>query len=114
MTQGYLQADVLTAAINDGTTSPWVDVRSYTHIVFYISGLGTTSGGVITIEEGFPTKENVWAATPSVISTVNASDVSGGVQKAVHLTVGAYAFVRARVSTAISGGGSITARLVAA
>lgn len=113
MTQGYLEANLLTAAIDDETTSPWVDVRGRTHLVFYLSGLGTTSSGVITLEEGFPTMENVWPATPVSITTVNASGVSGGVQLATHATVAAYGFVRARVSTAIGGGGSVTARLIA-
>lgn len=113
MTQGYLEAELLTDAITDETTSPWVDVRGRTHLVFYINGLGTTSSGVITLEESKPTKNNAWPATASSISTVNASDVTGGVDKAVHLTVGAYAFVRARVSTAIGGGGSVTVGLIA-
>jgi hypothetical protein len=113
MTQGYQQVELLTAAIDDETTSVWADVRGRTHLVLYISGLGTTSGGVLTIEESLPTLQNVWPATASSISTVNASDVSAGVCKAVHLTVGAYAFVRVRVSTAITGGGSVTVGLVA-
>ncbi len=113
MTQGYLQADLLNAATADETTSPWVDVRGRTAVVFYVEGLGTTSGGVVTLEESLPAPSGTWAATAASIGTVNATAVSGGVQIATHVS-GAYAFVRARVSTAITGGGSVSARVVAA
>jgi hypothetical protein len=113
MTQGYQQVELLTAAIADETTSAWVDVRGRTHIVLYVSGLGTISSGVLTFEESLPTAQNVWPATASSISTTNAADVSAGASKAVHLTVGAYAFVRVRITTVIGGGGSVTVGLVA-
>lgn len=113
MTQGYLQVELITAATADETTSAWVDVRGRTHIVLYVSGLGTTSSGVLTFEESLPSAANAWPATASSISTLNAADVSAGVCKAVHLTVGGYGFVRARISTVIGGGGTITVGLVA-
>lgn len=111
--QGYLQTELLTAAIDDETSSPWVDVRGRTALAFYLSGLGTTSSGVITLEETSPNVGNVWPATPVAITTINASDLSAGVQKVHRPTVGAYAFVRARVSTVIGGGGSVDVRILA-
>ena len=117
--QGQGTTALLKDAITDETTSKWVDVRGRTHLVFYISGEGTTSSGVITLEEslavGDPLSPNeplqYYPGTASAITTVNASSLSG--QSAVHPAVGAYGFVRARVSTAIGGGGSISVGLVA-
>ena len=111
--QGYVHEELLTAAIDDETTSPWVDVRGRTAPKFYLSGLGTTSSGVITLEETMPRADNSWPATPVAITTVNALDVSAGVQKIYQATAGPYAFVRARVSTVIGGGGSVTVGVLA-
>ena len=117
-----ISAQCLTDAITDETLGPWIDVRGRANLVFYVTGVSTTSSGVITFEEAAP-KNLSDAITPVVfgagvgsytaIDTMNASDVSGGVQKAKHLTVGAYCFVRARISTAIGGGGSVSVGLVA-
>jgi hypothetical protein len=91
------------------------------HLVFYCSSVGTTSGGVVTFEEAAPVLLNVdnapvfGAATGgySVITTTNASTFSADTQVAVHAPIAAYGFVRARVSTAITGGGSVNVGLVA-
>jgi hypothetical protein len=79
----------------DETPSPLFDCIGCTHLAVYVLGVGTTSGGVLTVEEA------VW-------------DDDKQVDKAVHLTVAGYGFVRVRVSTAISGGGVIYAWLVGA
>lgn len=103
---------------DDETLGPWIPVSGYANVAFYISGSGTTSSGVISIEEAaplFPSGPVFGAATGgySVITTVNASDVTGGLQKAVHIGPTAAAFVRSRISTAIGGGGTVTAVMVA-
>lgn len=111
--QGYVDEELLTAAIADETTSAWVNVRGRTAPKFYLTGLGTTSGGVITLEETMPRADGSWPATPVAITTVNATDISADVQKIYQATAGPYAYVRARVSTAISGGGSVTVGVIA-
>ncbi len=119
--QGQGTYPLLKDAIDDETLSKWIDVRGRTHLVFYITGTGTTSSGVVTLEEMLPlynpTNEledpQYYSGTPSAITTVAASTVTGGTQVAVHLGVGGYGFVRARISTVIGGGGSIAADLVA-
>jgi hypothetical protein len=69
---------------------------------------------VITFEEAdYGPTEQTYIGTWSSISTTNASDVSAGKMKAVHLTVASYGHVRARISDAITGGGTITVRIVA-
>ena len=100
-----------TGVSDDETIGTWVDCSQSPYVVVFIKGTGTTSSGVITIEEVDydPHTQVITGQTPSSITTVNASDVSGGLQKAIHLTVGAYAFVRCRISTAIGGGGTVEA-----
>ncbi len=75
-----------------------------------VQGTGTTSSGVVTIEEAYydadhgdPTYGGTWAP----IATVNASDVTGGKQQVTH-AAGSFWAVRCRVSTTIGGGGSVT------
>lgn len=108
---GPARVALLTNQIDDETTSAPVDCSGMDYLTVYISGTGTTSSGVITIEEADwdgPLREQPYGGTWSSITTVNASDVSGGKQAAIHLPVGAYAFVRTRISTVIGGGGSIS------
>jgi hypothetical protein len=90
------------------------------YVTFYLTSTGTTSSGVISIEEGAPKKIDFPIQVPSeavgshsVITTVNASTFTGDAQVAVHLTVASYLFVRARISTVIGGGGSVSAGCVA-
>jgi hypothetical protein len=78
-------------------------------IVFYIIGTGTTSGGTVVIEEasGAPFGA-IYAGTWSAIgNSIAASTFTGGATVAVHLPIAAYRFVRARISSTITGGGSV-------
>ena len=110
-----------TDKIDDETLGPWIDVRGKMNVVFYLTSDGTTSSGVISIEEAAPKD---LAANPvvfgaatgsySLITTKNASDFTGDAQVAIHLDSDrAYCFVRARISTVIGGGGSVSAGCVA-
>ena len=116
-----LTRQLLANVTADETLSPWVDVRGYGNVSFYLTSVGTTSSGVVTLEEclGTGTAPN---APPlgettdgySVITTVNASTFSGTKQVAVHCGPQvAFGFVRARISTAIGGGGDVSVGLVA-
>lgn len=106
----------------DETLGPWIDVRGRAYVVFYLTSAGVTSSGVVTIEEAAP-KDFSSSTTPpvfgagtagySVVTTKNAADFTGGLQVAVHLTPAAYCFVRARISTTIGGGGTISANCIA-
>ena len=107
---------LLKQQIDDETTSKPIDVQGLTCLVLYLIGYGTTSGGTITYEESTDdpsVSDTPYGGTWSIIGTANnASDVSGGKQKATHLSVGAYHRIRARISDAITGGGSISVVLV--
>ncbi len=119
--QSPIVSQQFTAQSADETLGPWVDVRGCQNVAFYLVGTGTTSSGVISFEEAAPLDVTVvpWtvygAATGnySLIATQNASDVSAGVQLGVHLASRAYFYVRARISTIIGGGGTVTCNLVA-
>jgi len=115
---GSLRVPMLSAQTVDETTSEPVLCLGYKEIAIYVTGAGTTSSGVITIETADynPTRAaaELYAGTWSAVTTVNASDVSGGAQKHVPLTDSAYMWIRTRISTAIGGGGTISTVLVAA
>lgn len=115
---GSLRVPLLSAETVDETTSVAVNCLGYKEIAIYVTGTGTTSSGVITIETADynPAKAaaELYAGTWSAITTVNASDVTGGAQKHVPLTDSAYMWIRTRISTAIGGGGTISTTLVAA
>jgi len=106
----------------DETYGPWINVVGAASVTFYLTSTGTTSSGVISIEEGAPKKITDPLQVPSeavgsysAITTVNASTFTGDAQVALHLTsVATYLFVRARISTVIGGGGSVSASCVAA
>ncbi len=111
-----------TTVTADETYGPWVDVRGCSYLTFYLTGVGTTSSGVITFEEAAPADLSVFPIVPSMaqdvgnfsaITTTNASVVTGGLQVAIHMPAAAYLFVRARISTVIGGGGTISCGLVA-
>lgn len=107
----------------DETYGEWVDVRGSQNVCVYLTSFGTTSGGTIAIEEAAPEDVSVNLGNApvfgaavgnySLITTINASDFTGTKQEAVHLQSRAYYFVRARIATAITGGGSVSAGVVA-
>lgn len=68
----------------------------------YLYGAGTVSGGTVVVEEAH---DETYAGTWSVIQSVTASTLNGA-GLAIH--IGGYvAALRVRVSSAITGGGSI-------
>lgn len=110
-------AQLLTEVTADETTSVAVEVGGLSALTFYVIGSGTTSSGVITIEEAWYDPSlfggtGGYGGTWSSMTTINASDVTGGAQKAYHPSFGAYKWVRARISTAIGGGGNISVVLI--
>lgn len=119
---GTIRQQQFTAVSADETYGQWVDVSGCAYVVFYLTGAGTLSSGVITFEEAAPVDISVFPVVPSIsqdvsacssITTTNASTVSAGLQVAVHMPAAAYCYVRARISTAIGGGGTISCGLVA-
>jgi hypothetical protein len=118
---GTLNEQSFTSKTADETLGPWHDVRGRANVVFYITGSGVTSSGVVTFEEAAPKDVSVVpnrvagcdTGKYTSITTVNASDVDGDKQKAVHLTPQAYCYVRARISTVVGGGGDLSVCCIA-
>lgn len=98
------------ASSADETTGQPKNCTGYPYLVAYITGAGTTSSGIVTFEEADydPNTGVPYGGTWSAITTVDLSSVSiADATKAIHFTVAAYAWVRARISTVIGGGGTI-------
>lgn len=113
---GSLRTPLLLTAIADETTGTPVNCLGYTHFTVYAIGAGTINAGVITIETADfnPATASTYTGTWSSVTTMNAVDVTGGAQKHAILTEGAYSQIRARISTAVGGGGSVSVVLVGA
>jgi len=109
MILGYLNVNLLDAQIGTVTTGP-VDVRGFTQITAYLYGTGTVSGGTVKLSEAH---DGAYAGTWSDIDvTLTPSTVTGGAVQANALPLGGYGFIRAQVTGAITGGGSIGIQLV--
>lgn len=108
-----LRQILLSGATATTSSSQPVNCAGLTAIVAYCIGTGTLSAGVITIEEAdylVPDEGGTdlgYAGTWSAITTVNATSITAGVQSAIHFPLGAYRYVRARVSTTVTGGGTV-------
>lgn len=67
---------------------------------------GTTSGGTLVIEESdLSSYTGTWS---QIGSTINASAFTGGAKQVYHVRMGAGAWVRVRIATTITGGGTVT------
>ncbi len=113
----YLRIPLLKLESADETTSTPVLVLGYSNLSVYVIGKDTTSSGVVTIEtadyDPANAADQLYAGSWSPITTVNASDVTGGAQKVITISNIAYTWVRTRISTVIGGGGTISTTLVA-
>ena len=117
------QGTLILGSYNSGTgtltcvttgTGTTINVRTSPALTVYFQSVGTTSGGAIVFEESsVSSAEAVYAGTWSTITTVNASTFSGGAQFAYHIAAPTpLHFLRARVSSNITGGGTVCVRLV--
>ncbi len=79
-------------------------------VTFQLDSVGTTSGGTITLEEAFwdiDTGKPVYAGTWSaIVPAISASTFTGTASVTVHAT-GSFWAVRARISSDITGGGTV-------
>lgn len=76
---------------------------------FHVRGAGVITGGTIIIEEAL---DPAYAGTWSQIQSVSASGLSGGAEQVIHLVDVTLSAVRARISSDITGGGSVSVDLV--
>lgn len=100
---------VMPASTADETLGQPTSAPGFALQTYVVQGDGTIAGGVITFEEAsWADDEPVYSDTWSQITTMNAADVTGGAQKFVHIAATANAYTRPRISTAVSGGGTVT------
>lgn len=100
---GTANSDGTFTGVTSGTSVP-INCAGYDELCFTFESLDTTSGGTILIEEASrPNYSGTW----STVATVAPSTFSGGAQMAYHISPTAYAFVRVRISSAVTGGGSV-------
>lgn len=104
----FIDQPLLTAATLINTASTAVDLGGARGVTVYISGSNATvSAGAVTIEEADDTAyTGTWSAIGSAITVVQNT------QTAVHLP-DVYKALRTRVSTAVTGGGTVSTRIVA-
>jgi hypothetical protein len=78
-------------------------------LTVFFQSTGTTSGGALSIEEAYyDTNGPVYGGTWSVIAAVNASTFTGGAQIVYHIASSSVWAVRVRISSTITGGGTVS------
>ena len=99
----------VTAASGTGTSAP-IRIQGREQLTIYFQSTGTTSGGTLLIEEAYydGDKDPVYAGTWSQIASVAASSFTGTAQVAYHVAATRYKYVRVRISSDITGGGTVT------
>ncbi len=101
---------LLTAATT-GNGAVFTPFGAIARCTVVLQSTGTTSGGAVSIEEAFfpniGTMQGVeYSGTWSVIQAVSASTFTGGAQIIVHVQGSVWA-LRTRVSSTITGGGTV-------
>lgn len=105
MTSANAPTIFLFDAVTTGTSKPFQVQDGPKDLLFTFQSNGTTSGGtIITEEANSPSYTGTW----SQIHSQAASGFSGGAQLCVHVQIGAGAWVRQRISSDITGGGTLT------
>ena len=108
--QLYLLGTLSGSDLTGVTTGTSIPVQQQGRdVTLYLGSIGTTSGGTVTIEEaGWHPDQHPYSGTWSKIADVNASTFSGTAQVAQHLSSPTpYQWLRVRVSSNITGGGTI-------
>ena len=112
MTGASVKDQTLLSAATSGTSLS-VDVSQFKNWTVVFQSNGTTSGGTILVEEAYwPSTEQDYTGTWSLLYTMSASTFSGGAQVALHYgNNNTYRRVRVRISSNITGGGTVTVYL---
>ena len=102
----------LLTAVTTGSSQP-VDVSACNTIVLRLFSTGTTSGGTIIFEEAEwdELTQQPYTGTWSQIASIAASSFTGTASTMYHVSPNCFDKVRVRISSDITGGGTITASL---
>jgi hypothetical protein len=108
---GTENADSTVTGVTTGTSQP-IEQAGAGVLSIFLRSVGATTGGTVLIEEAdWGALEQPYSGTWSVIKTILASSFTGGAQVATHVSNSAYGYVRVRISSTITGGGTIIASL---
>ena len=108
---GVENADSTVTGVTTGTSVPFF-ARVDGIIAIILRSVGATTGGTILIEEAdWGPLEQVYSGTWSQIQSIAASSFTGGAQVVIHISDSSYRYIRVRISSAITGGGTVTAVL---
>ena len=97
--------------VTTGTSKPVLILGGPQNLTFALTSVGTTSGGTILIEESDEPMDAAGNYTWSQVQSIAASSFTGAAKVLVHVAIGAGIYVRVRISSAITGGGTIYVRL---
>lgn len=100
---GVTNSDGSFTGVTTGTSIP-VPSAGYDETALYFESVGTTSGGTLLIEEA---SRADYSGTWSQVASVSASSFTGTVAIAYHIGPNAFAFLRVRISSDITGGGKV-------
>lgn len=105
-TDGQYPIKFLLDRVTTGTSVPFQVLGSnHRDVTVTFTSEGTTSGGTILLEESdLPSYTGTW----SQLVSQACSGFTGTVKLATHIELGAGMWVRARVSSAVTGGGTAT------
>ena len=95
---------LLQSAVTSGNGAVVMVPITCNKLDFFVVGAGTISGGALSIEEAYdPDYTGTW----SVIQAITLTSITAGAIVVVHVE-GTFRAVRARVSTPVTGGGTVT------
>lgn len=104
---GTENADGSVAGVTTGTSIP---ILRKTDAVpcFFLRSIGATTGGTIIIEEAdWGPMEAPYSGTWSQLASVAASTFTGTAQSAQKFPDASYSYLRVRIGSPITGGGSV-------
>lgn len=106
---GTENADGTVTGVTTGASQP-IQANGAGLVTIYLRGVGATTGGTIVIESAdWGPLEAPYSGTWGVIFTQAASGLNGTAQIPVFITLSAYASYRVRISSTITGGGTVLA-----
>lgn len=105
---GTENADGSVTGVTATASSRPIDCDGRGYITIFFRSVGATTGGTVLVEEAdWGPLENPYSGTWSTVYSQAANGFTGTVELAYHLPVAAYGQLRVRISSTITGGGTI-------
>jgi hypothetical protein len=108
---GTENSDGTVTGVTTGTSQP-IDCSGLGVSTVYLRSVGTTSSGTVLVEGAdWGPLETIYSGTWATIASIAASTFTGGAQTQVSLANSSQRWVRVRISSGISGGGTMLASI---